>query len=71
MGIDGNEIADHFARQGSSHPLMGLEPALGITAKVARGVTRGWKSRKHEEYKHSVDSGRIRAFLKELGSNSI
>lgn len=37
MGIDGNEVADHLARQGSSHPLIGPEPALGISAKVARG----------------------------------
>jgi ribonuclease HI len=36
MGIDGNEIADKFARQRSSHPLIGPEPALGISAKVAR-----------------------------------
>jgi hypothetical protein len=38
MEIDGNEIADELARQGSSHPLTG--PALGISAKVARGVKR-------------------------------
>ena len=37
MGIDGKEVADHLARQGSSHPLIGPEPALGISAKVARG----------------------------------
>jgi hypothetical protein len=46
MGIDGNEIADQLARQGSSHPFMGPEPALGISAKVARGVIREWMSRK-------------------------
>jgi hypothetical protein len=37
MGIDGNEIADQLARQDSSHPLIGPEPALGISANVARG----------------------------------
>jgi len=30
-----------MARQASSHPLMGPEPALGISAKVAREVSRG------------------------------
>jgi hypothetical protein len=40
MGNDGNEIADQLARQGSSHPLIGTKPALGISAKVARGVIR-------------------------------
>jgi len=37
MGIDGNEIADELARQGSLHPLIGPEPALGIAAEVAEG----------------------------------
>jgi hypothetical protein len=46
MGTDGNEITDQLVRQDSSHPLIGPEPDLGITAKVARGVIRGWKSRK-------------------------
>jgi hypothetical protein len=50
MGIHGNEIADQLARQGSSHPLIGSEPALGISAKVARGVIRDWTIRKHEEH---------------------
>jgi hypothetical protein len=36
MGIDGNEIADQLARQGSSHPFIGPEPALAISVKVAR-----------------------------------
>jgi hypothetical protein len=29
MGIDGNKMADQLARQGSSCPLTGPEPALG------------------------------------------
>jgi ribonuclease HI len=37
MGIDGNETADHSARQEASHPLIGPEPALGMSAKLARG----------------------------------
>jgi hypothetical protein len=54
MGIDGNEVADQLARQGSSHPLIGPEPALGISAKVARGVIRDWTSRKHKEHWQSI-----------------
>jgi hypothetical protein len=41
MGIDGNETANQLARQSSSHPLTGPEPALGISANVARRKTRG------------------------------
>jgi hypothetical protein len=37
MGIDGNEIADEFALQGSLHPIIGPEPVLGIAAEVAKG----------------------------------
>jgi hypothetical protein len=65
MGIDGNEIADQLARQGSSHPFTGPEPALGISAKVARGVITDWTSRKHKEHWQSI-RGQIQAkgFLK-------
>jgi hypothetical protein len=42
--------ADQLARQDSSLPLVGPEPALGISAKVASRVIRGRMSRKHEEY---------------------
>jgi hypothetical protein len=41
MGIDRNETDDQFARQSSSHPLTGPEPALGTSAKVARGSDQG------------------------------
>jgi ribonuclease HI len=50
MGIDGNEIADQLARQGSSHPVREPEPALGVSAKVAREVIRDQMSRKHEKH---------------------
>jgi ribonuclease HI len=49
-GIDGNGIADQIARQGSSHSLIGPQPALGISTKVAKEVKRDWASRKHEEH---------------------
>jgi hypothetical protein len=52
--IDGNEMADEVARQGSSHPLIGPEPALGISAKVAKEVIRDWTNRKHKEYWQSI-----------------
>jgi hypothetical protein len=54
MGIDGNDITDQLARQGSSHPFTGPDPARGITAKVARVVIRAWKSRKREECQQSI-----------------
>ena len=47
MGISRNETADELARQGSLHPLLGPEHALGIFAKVARGVIRDWTNRKY------------------------
>ena len=48
MGIGGNETAGQLAMKCSSHPLTGPEPALGISAMIARGVIRSWTSRKHE-----------------------
>ena len=69
MGIDGNEIADQLARQGSSHPLIGPEPAFGVSAKVAMGVVRGWTSRKHEEFQQSICGQRqAKCFLKRLSA---
>jgi len=29
---------------------MGIMPELGLSTKVARGVTRGWRSGEYEEY---------------------
>jgi hypothetical protein len=49
MGIDGNEIAGQLAGKGSSHPIMGAKLAIGVSAKVARGLIRDWTSRKHEQ----------------------
>jgi hypothetical protein len=37
MGIDGNEMADQLARQGSSCLLTEPEPALGISASFQGG----------------------------------
>jgi len=44
---------------------MGPEPALGISANVAREVSRDWTN-KHEEYWQSIcGKGKLRAFLKD------
>jgi hypothetical protein len=49
MGTYENEIADHLAKQYSSPPLIGPEPALGMSTKAARGVIE-WTRRKHNEH---------------------
>jgi len=54
MGIDGYEIADQLAEQCSSQPLIGSEPALGISANTARRVIRDWMRRKHKELRLSI-----------------
>jgi hypothetical protein len=65
MRIHGNEMADQLARQGSSHPFIGPEPSLGISAKIAREVIRGWTQRKHTEYWQSINGqSQARDFLK-------
>jgi hypothetical protein len=65
MAIDRNQIPDELARQGSSHPLIGPEPALCIYAKAAIGMIKGWRSRKHEEHWQSICGQRqARNFLK-------
>jgi len=75
MGIDGNKTADRLARQGSSHPLPGPEPVLGISS-VVTGIIRDWTSRKWRSTDSPLmDRGRLRAFLtepllKELGNSS-
>ena len=64
-GIDGNEIADHLARQGSSLPLTEPETALGISIMVARGVTRNWMSRENKGQLQSIRRQRqAKGFLK-------
>jgi len=40
IGLGGNEVADQLARHYFSCQLIGPEPALGISTKVARGVIR-------------------------------
>jgi len=54
IGTDGNEIADHLARQGSSLPLTEPETALGIFIMVARGVTSTWRRRENKRQMQSI-----------------
>jgi ribonuclease HI len=72
VGIDGNEIADQLARESSSRPLIGPEPVLGISAKVAREVIREWMSRKHNEHWQSICGQRqAKGFLKEPSAKQL
>jgi len=48
--------------QGSSHPLTGPEPTLGISSKVVTGVIRYWTSSKSSTGRPFMDRGRLRAF---------
>jgi len=48
MGNDVNKISDQLDTDSSSHLLTGLEPAIGIFAKVAMRVITDWMSRKRE-----------------------
>jgi hypothetical protein len=52
--IVGNETADQLAKAGSDHPLIGPEPACGISIGVAKKAVRDWMSRKHQEYWESL-----------------
>ena len=67
MEIDRIEMPDELARQGSSHPLIGPEPALYIYAKASMGLIKDWTNRKHGEHWQSV-CGQMQArnFLKKL-----
>jgi hypothetical protein len=51
-------------------PLIGTEPAIGISAKVARRVIRDLISRKHEEHWQSTHGQRqAKEFLKKKTSS--
>ena len=64
MRIDGDEIVDESAKEGSSHPLKEPEPVLGISADNDRRVVRDWTSRKQEENWQSIRGQRqVRGFL--------
>ena len=54
-----------MARQGSSCPLIGPEPALGICAKVARGEGAGRIRNMRSTEGPFVEKGKLRAFFKD------
>ena len=69
LGIDGKEMADKLARQGSSRTFIGPQTTLGISAKIARDVIRGWTNSKHVEYWQSIHVPRqARGFHKRLSA---
>jgi hypothetical protein len=53
-GIEGNETADQLAKRGSLHPLIGPEPACGISERVAKRAIRDWVCREHQKYWQST-----------------
>ena len=54
MRIVGNEISEQLAREGSSHLLIGPEPAFEISAEIPGRVIRDRMNRKHDEHWQSV-----------------
>jgi len=54
------------ATEGSSHPLIGPEHALGISAKFARQEIRDWTNMKHEKHWQSIYGQRQVGFLNGL-----
>jgi hypothetical protein len=62
-GIDGNEMADQLARQGSPHPFIGPEPPLGMSVKIAREVMGYGRAGSIQNIGSPfVDKDRLRAF---------
>ena len=65
-------MADQLDRQGSSHPLTGPEPTLGISSRVSRGLSRDWTSREDGEYWQSIHGQRlVKGFLKRLCAKTV
>jgi hypothetical protein len=71
MEIDDNEIADQSARNSSSHPLVGLQPAFGTTTEDAKGVSKEWIRTKHDHYSSHVDNGKTAGELLNLRLNQL
>jgi hypothetical protein len=55
MGIDGN---------GTANPLTGHQPALGISAKAARGTIWGWANREHKYWQSIHGQRQAKGFLR-------
>jgi hypothetical protein len=48
LGYDGNETADQLTKFGDECPLIGPEPACGISAEIAKKAVRDWTNRDHK-----------------------
>ena len=70
-GIDGYEIADQLATEGSSYPLTEPqpEPALGILVNVAKGVIRDWKH--GEKWQSILGQRQSKIFLKKHSAKKL
>jgi hypothetical protein len=68
MEIDGNEMVDQLARQGSSHPSTNWTGVCSrFICKDIKEVIRGWRNYKHEEYWQSMHRQKqSKGFLKRL-----
>jgi hypothetical protein len=66
-GTEGNETADQLARLGSECPLIGPEPAWGISAGIVKKAVMDWANRDHNKLGAlQTDKGlRIRTLLEE------
>jgi hypothetical protein len=72
MRIDTMEMADQLDRQGSSHPLTGPEPTLGLSARVSRGLSRDWTSREDGDYWQSIRGQRlVKGIFKRLCTKTV
>jgi hypothetical protein len=54
MGIDAEEMANQLAHDSASHTLTAAKPAVGTSAKVARGKIRDWTRREHEKHWQTI-----------------
>jgi len=73
MEIDGNEMVDQLARQGSSHPSTNLTSVCPrFICKGAKGVIRSWRNYKHEEFSQSMHGQKqSKGFLKRLPATNV
>jgi hypothetical protein len=46
-GINGNEIADELAKEGSAHHFVGGQPAVGVSRRCIRRKIQCWLDRQH------------------------
>jgi hypothetical protein len=67
-GIVGNEIADQLAKVGFECPLVGPEPACGISVGVAKKAVGDWTNRDHQKKRWESLTGlkQTKRFLQEL-----